>query len=131
MSGGTIEHTANVIPSGHEYISRYGGEIANIKSSNKYVTLYPLGNSTQEETDISRSYMAWSNIYGDAVWEISSGYEGDKGWNNDNIDIDTNGDEAFLFRGSKFNSVNNAGIFALGDSWGRIAEDSTGNTNDR
>ena len=121
MSGGCWDYTANVIPSGHENIATYGGEIATIANtgkSNKYVTLYPIGGSTSAETDISRSYSTWGEVYGDAIWETSSKAAENAGWNKDNIDGDTRSYEPFFIRGASWNSGSHDGVFALVDNYG-------------
>ena len=118
-AGGAWDYTSAVIQTGNKSIIDYGGKIANIKSSNKYVTLYPIGNSTQEETDISRSYTSWSNIYGDAIWETSSTIGIDTGWYANNIDEDVQQNEPFLLRGAScYNGNNKYRYFTLCDSAG-------------
>ena len=115
MSGGAWEYTASVIPTGHEYIIYYGGELANIKNSNKYVIAYPIGQNTQIETDISRSYTKLNNIYGDAIWEISSEIGINTGWNRKVIDGDDYPYEPFLLRGGESSLNKQVGIFSMND----------------
>ena len=121
MSGGCWDYTANVIPSGHSNIGTYGGEIATIAStgkSNRYITLYPVGGSTSAETDTSRSYSAWGQMYGDSVWEVSSGTGENLAWNGDRMDEDTDSGEPFFVRGAVWGWNSQAGVFALADSNG-------------
>ena len=121
MSGGCWDYTANVIPSGHSNIGTYGGEIATIAStgkSNRYITLYPVGGSTSAETDTSRSYSAWGQMYGDSVWEVSSGTGENLAWNGDRMDEDTFSDEPFFVRGAYWICCSQAGVFALADTSG-------------
>ena len=118
MSGGCWDYTANVIPSGHSNIGTYGGEIATIAStgkSNRYITLYPVGGSTSAETDTSRSYSSWGQMYGDSIWEVSSGTGTNLAWNGDRMDEDTNSNEPFFIRGAYWNWNSQAGVFALAD----------------
>ena len=70
MSGGCWEYTAGVIPSGHSSINTYGGTTFSslIASTNK-ITLYPVGDSSSTETDISRSYSAFRKY----VWRCYLG----------------------------------------------------------
>ena len=118
MSGGAFEHTADIIQSGHTNIEKYGGEIANIKNSNKYLTMYPVGSSTQTLTDASISYQSWNNIFGNAIWETSAGIGSNKSWNEDEMDADTeNKGEPFFARGGMYKLSEN-GIFALSDVMG-------------
>ena len=125
MSGGAFEYTANMIPVEHEYITEYGGEIANIKNSNKYFTMYPIGGSTNEIVGITESYSSWSSIYGDAIWEVSNKTDGINCWNSDDTDSDSIYDEMFFIRGGLYRLENSAGIFAYGDIGGCDAGDST------
>ena len=121
MGGGAWDYTANVIPSGHENIATYGGEIASVAStgkSNKYVTLYPVGGSTSSETDTSRSYSAWGEVYGDAIWETSSKAAESAGWNGDNVDEDLSSIDPFFVRGADWSWGSHGGIVALADNYG-------------
>ena len=128
MSGGAFEYTANMIPVEHECITEYGGEIANIKNSNKYFTMYPIGESTNTIVDINKSYSSWKNIYGDAIWEISSISGGINCWNLDDADsgdLASYDGEMFFIRGGLYRLENSAGIFAYGDINGNDVGDST------
>ena len=117
MKKGAYEYTASVIPTENSSIITFGGEIANIEKSNKYLTFYPIGESTQEQTDVSRSYLAWSNIYGDAIWETSNGINTDgTTWNGGNVDVDNGNNEPFFLKGN---------IFSGGDKTGSKDIDST------
>ena len=118
MSGGAWEYTASVMPTGNESMIGSGGDIANIKSSSKYITTYPVGGSTQEQTDISRSYTAWNNIYGDAIWETSNMLVDYIMWNGDNADEDSESNEPFMKRGGSSDLGSLAGIFAINDDNG-------------
>ena len=128
MSGGCWDYTANVIPSGHSNIGTYGGEIATIAStgkSNRYITLYPVGGSTSAETDTSRSYSSWGQMYGDSIWEVSSGTGTNLAWNGDCMDEDTGSFEPFFIRGASWIFSSQAGVFALADSNGIGSYDCT------
>ena len=118
MSGGAWEYTASVIQTGNESMIESGGDIANIKSSSKYITTYPVGGSTEEQTDISRSYAAWNNIYGDAIWETSNMLVDYIMWNGDNADEDSESNEPFMKRGGSSDLGSLAGIFAINDDDG-------------
>ena len=93
MSGGSLEYIASVIQTENISIEKYGEEIVDIKESNKYITLYPTGDSTMEETDIGRSYSAWGPVYGDAMWEVTIKSQ---------LDNDDLGLEPFFIRGSRW-----------------------------
>ena len=127
MSGGASELTSCIIETEIGEIGNVdvgetgkidievGGEIAKIKSNSKYITIYPRGNSITMHIDISRSYLLWNSIYGDAIWETSCNV-GDGGWNGDIVDEDFGGNNEPLFiRGANASSSKLAGIFALSD----------------
>ena len=120
MSGANLEYVANVIPSGHPNIATYGGEIASVTGagkSNKYITAYPVGNSTQENTNSINSYPYWGKLYGDAVWEISNGTGSNTAWNMDAMAGDNLNDQVFFMRGagSGWGWNSSAGIYAFSD----------------
>jgi len=116
MSGGYYEYTAGTIPSRHSYINTYGGtEFSSTESTNK-ITVYPLGNSTSSDTDISRSYSAFRSMYGDAIWETSFQIGGNYSWNGDVSDEDTGSSQPFFLRGHSFNTKNQTGVFAFADT---------------
>ena len=113
MSGGAAEITSCVI--GKENIDiEVGGDIAKIKNNTKYITIYPGGESAETQTDISKSYSSWNNIYGDAIWETSDNAGSGRSWNGDNADQDS-GNEPVFMRGSIASALKLAGIFALSD----------------
>ena len=116
IKGGSLEYTANVIQTGNISIEKYGNEILNIKESNKYITLYPIGNSTKEETDIGRSYSAWGSMYGDGIWEVIIKEQ----LNNDNM-----GTEPFFIRGGSWNTNNGSLYLGSGDTSGIDSYDYT------
>ena len=118
ICGGAWEYTASVIPTGNTSITESGGDIVNIKTSSKYITTYPIGGSTQEQTDISRSYSSWNNIYGDAIWETSNMLVDYVMWNGDSADEDSEIDEPFMKRGGSSTLGSLAGIFAINDDNG-------------
>ena len=118
ICGGAWEYTASVIPTGNTSITENGGDIVNIKTSSKYITTYPIGGSTQEQTDISRSYSSWNNIYGDAIWETSNMLVDYVMWNGDSADEDNKTDEPFMKRGGSSTLGSLAGIFAINDDNG-------------
>ena len=122
MSGGCWEYPAAVIPTGHESINSFGGTaFASMTVSSKYATLYPVGNSTQEATDVSRSYSAWGSMYGDAIWETSPNAGPtslNTAWYNDRSDGDDSSYETFFFRGAYWGNGSDAGTFAFADGSG-------------
>lgn len=125
MSGGSSEYVITLIPTENSSIINYGSSFANITQSDKYVTIYPIGDSNQENTEISKSYKDFGKIYGDAIWETSSGIGGNNAWNKDMCDTDTDSSEPFFIRGCEWASGENNGIFAFSDVSGVANEKST------
>ena len=143
MSGGNWEYTAAYFTS-NEIVQKYGNELYTETSggtSNKYITIYPGKESedsntndsensdTEENQDtelqeekpkvsISTYYDSWSEIYGDAIYETSSGCGYYTAWFMQNIDTDSNADEPFFIRGGSYYDESSAGIFSVADSNG-------------
>ena len=101
MSGGMWDFIASLIPTGNSNIESFGGDMAKLVSSTEYVTLYPVGNSTAENTDIDLSYPDWGKMYGDAIWETSLKTNGGFAWNGDrsNEKSSASGNAPFIVRG--------------------------------
>ena len=119
MSGGCWEYPGGVIPSGHSNINTYGGTIfSTLTASTNKITLYPVGNSTSSETDISRSYSSFGSMYGDAIWETSSQVGANFSWNGDISDEDTHTSQPFFIRGGTWTRGGQAGSFAFADHAG-------------
>jgi hypothetical protein len=119
-SGGALEYVATTIPTGHNSLGN-GNTFAKITASTKYATVYPVGNSTKDETDISRSYPAFGSMYGDAVWETSKGAgpsDPNTSWNGDRSDAYSTSNEPFFIRGGFWDLGSQAGSFAFGDGSG-------------
>ena len=119
MSGGCKEYTGGVIPSGHSNINTNGGTtFSTLTASTNKITLYPVGNSTSSKTDIRRSYSSFGSMYGDAIWETSSGVGANYSWNGDRSDEDTVTLDPFFIRGDGWYDGGQAGSFAFADSYG-------------
>ena len=118
MSGGAADYVSTTIPTGNSSLNSYGSSFALITESTKYVTVYPIGNSTQTENDISRSYPAFGSMYGDAVWETSSTIGANLSWSGDRSDEDSSSYEPFFLRGGAWNYGSKAGSFAFVDNSG-------------
>lgn len=117
LSGGCWEYMAGVMPTEHSSILNNGGNTFNdVKKSSKYLTVYPIGNSTKNETDISRSYFAWKSFYGDAIYETSVGAGSDNSytsWYGELSDEDTLSNEPFLIRGGSLDYLKRIRTFCL------------------
>ncbi len=96
VCGGAMEYTASYIASGNRNLSQYGASFATKGVSDQYATAYPAGNSVANNTGLSISYPAWSQIYGDAIWEVSNGTGSNTAWGNGIMDEDTNSTEPFF-----------------------------------
>ena len=118
MSGGASEFAACVTTTESKNIIEFGGDIQYFQESNKFLTIYPIEESTKEDLDISKNYLVWNNIYGDAIWETSASAGSSKGWNGDNTDEDNVSDETVFIRGANAGSQKLAGVFAVSDTSG-------------
>ena len=92
-------------------------------NSSKYVTIYPIDTTIEgDDGSISMHYPKWSEIYGDAIYETSSGSGKNKGWYGDRADEDSEGtDGSFCIRGGYSGNGAQTGAFAFGDHSGKVS----------
>ena len=124
MSGGMWDFIASLIPTGNSNIESFGGDMAKLVSSTEYVTLYPVGNSTAENTDIDLSYPDWGKMYGDAIWETSLKTNGGFAWNGDrsNEKSSASGNAPFIVRGGSWNMTVQTGSYCFANNGGGNAD---------
>ena len=124
MSGGMWDFIASLIPTGNSNIESFGGDMAKLVSSTEYVTLYPVGNSTAENTDIDLSYPDWEKMYGDAIWETSLKTNGGFAWNGDrsNEKSSASGNAPFIVRGGSWNMTVQTGSYCFANNGGGNAD---------
>lgn len=82
------EYTASYIAGGSSNLSQYGASFATKGISDQCATAYPAGSSVASNTGMSKSYSAWSQIYGDAIWEVSNGTGSNTAWGQKKMDDD-------------------------------------------
>ena len=120
MGGGLTDYVATYVNSGSSYLTTYGGSFAN-GISNYLSTAYPYNpSSTQDYKDFDSGYngTGWNEIFGDAIWETSSGTGEEKAWFGQTLEEDTGSNESFLLRGGNFFYSTFAGLCGLNDNVG-------------
>ena len=110
MVGGADEYVAAYVNNGSSNLNTYG---SNIVSSTLNKNVYNVG-STDNATN---NYNANKNIYGDAIYEISSSYSGANSWNNDASYMPYSSDPWFFRDGGCYNATA-TGIFYFYGSTG-------------
>lgn len=118
MVGGTIEYVAGYLENISENFMIYTENFGNIKTGNKYCTIYK-NNTTEEKED---NYVANSKVYGDATIEISKQGENYTSWNGEpSFYITSN--SAFFLRGGCYGEGEFAGIFCYEIHSGHLSLD--------
>ena len=120
MGGGLADYIATYVNSGTEYLITYGKSFVN-GTSNYLSTAYPYNPSlTQDYKDFNSGYngTGWNKIFGDAIWETSSGTGTGKAWFGQTLEEDVNGEESFLPRGGCWYNTHDVGLCNLGDTCG-------------
>ena len=108
MSGGSWEYMADYLANGTtSYVTYFKQNV-----DNKYKTEYQGSGATDSIEDRTANYEANSNRYGDALWETSSGTNGQYSWNNDYSDF-PDLSYPFFIRGGRFSSSSRAGLFCF------------------
>ena len=108
MSGGSWEYMADYLANGTtSYVTYFKQNV-----DSKYKTEYQGSGATSSTEDRTANYEANSNRYGDALWETSSGTNGQYSWNNDYSDF-PDLSYPFFIRGGRFSSSSRAGLFCF------------------
>ena len=113
MSGGSWEYMADYLANGTTSSVTYFKQ----NVDNKYKTEYQGSGATSSTEDRTANYNANNNRYGDALWETSSGANGQYSWNND-YSIFPCLSYPFFFRGGNFLSSSNPGLFYFNSATG-------------
>ena len=108
MSGGAWEYTAAYVNNGSNRLIAYGNSIIN---ATKNKNIYSITTDSQVN-----NYDANKNIYGDAVYETSSGDVGN-GWNSDYSYMPYS-DIPWFLRGGLYGNSSNAGLFNFNNTSG-------------
>ena len=112
MSGGAWERVAAYVNNGHANLQAYGKSI--VEGAAKYKDVYEQGLSDTKELN----YNMAASKYGDAIYEISNGYNSaNESWYSDysNFSVTEN---AFFSRSGYYRNGANAGIFSFDGSSG-------------
>lgn len=117
-STGNITGVYDLNGCSYEYVAAYVDNADTALETNAQ-TLYTTAPAkhkdvyTKDLTDAaSTNYSANSNIYGDAIYETSSSYEGSTSWYS-SVSIMPATSNPFFARGSHFNNNTNSGLFAF------------------
>ena len=120
MGGGLGDYTTAYVNCDSSYLTANGGSFAN-RVSNYLATAYPYNpSSTQDYKDFDSGYngTGWNKIFGDSIWETSSGTGIGKSWFGQSLEEDVKKEECFLLRGGDWRYVDRIGLCGLNDSNG-------------
>ena len=113
MSGGSWEYMADYLANGTtSYVTYFKQNV-----DNKYKTEYQGSGATSSTEDRTANYNANNNRYGDALWETSSGANGQYSWNND-YSYFPYLSNPFFIRGGRFDNSSGAGLFCFYNATG-------------
>lgn len=87
----------------------------NLRNKQIYLSTTDTGDGAVRETD----YNLTANVYGDAIYEISTSYKGENGWCNDNSGFPY-GNMLFFKRGGWRYSGSGFGIFSSIEARGTV-----------
>ena len=116
MGGGLAEYIATYVNSGSTNLATYGGSFVN-GISNYLSTAYPYNPVTTDYKDFNSGYngTGWNEIFGDAIWETSSGTGDGKAWFGQTLEEDGSSEEPFFPRGGYWNPTGRVGLCGLDD----------------
>ena len=119
MGGGLADYISAYVNSGSSNLTTYGGSFAN-GTSNRLSTAYPYNPVTTDYKDFNSGYngTGWNKIFGDALWETSSGTGSGKAWFGQTLEEDGSSEEPFFPRGGDWLNMTNVGLCGLYDSGG-------------
>ena len=121
MGGGLADYTSAYVNSGSSNLTTRGGSFAN-GTSNYLSTAYPYNPSSSSTNykDFNSGYngTGWNKIFGDALWETSSGTGAGKAWFGQTLEEDANGEECFFPRGGVWFNTDVVGLCGLHDNGG-------------
>ena len=123
MSGGAWEYVAGYVNNGNSSLTSYGSSLVNSTDA-KTKNVYSVGGSDSQ----SNNYNANAGVYGDAVYETSSGtYNGsgtstNQSWYGDYSNFPYSS-APFFIRGGIFNDGSDAGVFFFNNNGGTASSD--------
>ena len=123
MGGCLADYTASYINAvGNGNLTTYGGSFA--KGTSTYLaTAYPYQTDSSityptDYKDFNSAYPGFGKIFGDALWETSSGTGSGKAWFGQTLEEDGYASEVFFPRGGAWNSTDYVGLCGLYDYYG-------------
>ena len=123
MGGCLADYTASYINAvGNGNLTTYGKSFAN-GTSTYLATAYPYQTDSSityptDYKDFNSAYPGFGKIFGDALWETSSGTGSGKAWFGQTLEEDGNASEVFFPRGGNWNNTDNVGLCGLNDNNG-------------
>lgn len=120
MGGCLADYTASYVnATGDTNLTTYGGRFAN-GTSTYLATAYPYQTDTTitystDYKDFSSAYPGFSKIFGDAIWETSSGTGSEEAWFKQALEEDSSASEVFFLRGGYWSSMTQVGLCGLID----------------
>ena len=102
MGGCLADYTASYVnATGVTNLTTYGGRLAN-GTSTYLATAYPATECTSGIYDFNNAYPGFGKIFGDALWETSSGTGDGKAWFGQKLEEDSVASEVFFRRGGNW-----------------------------
>ena len=123
MGGCLADYTASYINAvGNGNLTTYGKSFAN-GTSTYLATAYPYQTDSSityptDYKDFNSAYPGFGKIFGDALWETSSGTGSGKAWFGQTLEEDGYASEVFFPRGGYWDSTDNVGLCGLADDSG-------------
>ena len=123
MGGCLADYTASYINAvGNGNLTTYGKSFAN-GTSTYLATAYPYQTDSNityptDYKDFNSAYPGFGKIFGDALWETSSGTGSGKAWFGQTLEEDGNASEVFFPRGGHWGNTDFVGLCGLGDNDG-------------
>ena len=123
MGGCLADYTASYINAvGNGNLTTYGKSFAN-GTSTYLATAYPYQTDSSityptDYKDFNSAYPGFGKIFGDALWETSSGTGSGKAWFGQTLEEDGYASEVFFPRGGVWYSTDNVGLCGLNDDYG-------------
>ena len=123
MGGCLADYTASYINAvGNGNLTTYGKSFAN-GTSTYLATAYPYQTDSNityptDYKDFNSAYPGFGKIFGDALWETSSGTGSGKAWFGQTLEEDGNASEVFFPRGGHWATTDGVGLCGLYDNNG-------------
>ena len=123
MGGCLADYTASYINAvGNGNLTTYGKSFAN-GTSTYLATAYPYQTDSSityptDYKDFNSAYPGFGKIFGDALWETSSGTGSGKAWFGQTLEEDGGASEVFFPRGGDWHDTDFVGLCGLNDGYG-------------